>query len=125
VPENGEAGLGLEELMKTFSEMAPRDEIEGMILSKLIALHRLGMRALSRIENGATHEIMNMHTGIATKLLRLENETIEAFTRYRNKGAQKYLVQHISIEDGGKAIVQSNVIAGGGVGGERGGIAHG
>ena len=41
----------------------------------------------------------------AIKLLRLHNETTEALARYRRKGEQKVVVQHVNVNDGGKAIV--------------------
>ncbi len=39
------------------------------------------------------------------KLLRLHNETTKAAARYRRKGEQKVVVQHVNVNDGGKAII--------------------
>jgi len=47
----------------------------------------------------------------AIKLLRLHNETIEALGKYRRGGTQNVIVQHVRVNDGGKAIV-GNMIAG-------------
>ena len=41
----------------------------------------------------------------AIKLLRLHNETVEALSRYRRKGERRVVVQHVTIEGGGQAIV--------------------
>lgn len=41
----------------------------------------------------------------ATKLIRLHNETIDALCRYRRGGEQRVIVQHIQVNDGGKAVV--------------------
>lgn len=54
------------------------------------------------------------HMNYAIKLLRLHNETIETLSRYRRKGEQKVIVQHVNVNDGGKAIVGGNLGIGGG-----------
>ena len=50
------------------------------------------------------------------KLSRLYNETLETLMRYRRKGEQKVVVQHVQVNDGGKAIVTGDFQTGGGVG---------
>lgn len=97
----------------------PQDEIEGMLVTKLIALHFQGMNylALSSDKNASPQQ-KEIHLNRATKLIRLYNETLEAFTRYRRKGEQKVLVQHVNVEQGGQAIC-GNVQAGGGVSGRN------
>ena len=37
--------------------------------------------------------------------IRLHNETIETLSRYRRGGEQKVTVQHVNVNDGGKAII--------------------
>ena len=41
----------------------------------------------------------------ALKLIRLHTETVEAINRYKRKGEQKVIVQHVHVEPGGQAIV--------------------
>ena len=49
----------------------------------------------------------------AIKLLRLHIETIEALNKYKRKGEQRVVVQHVNIE--GQGIVNNgSMIAGGG-----------
>ena len=86
-------------------EFHPKDAIEGLLASKIVALHFRGMRLLAQTCGGMSDECKALYVNMATKLLRLENEAIEALTRYRNRGAQKYVVQHVNVEEGGKAIV--------------------
>ena len=68
----------------------------------------------SRKKGQATQSVMNNNSMMcqiefnmkcAIKLLRLHNETTEALARYRRKGEQKVVVQHVNVNDGGKAIV--------------------
>ena len=96
-------------------ELSPKDPIEGMLCSQILALDAQGMRYLARAEDNEnwlchTEAAMNM----AVKLLRLKNETIEALTRYRRKGEQKVVVQHISMNDQSKAIIGDIKTGGGG-----------
>jgi hypothetical protein len=44
----------------------------------------------------------------ALKLLRLHNETIEAITKRRGGFEQKITVQHVQVNEGGKAAFLSN-----------------
>lgn len=95
--------------------MKPQDEIEGMLISRLVALHFQGMHYLSCAANPeATTEGRDNNINRSTKLSRLYNETLETLMRYRRKGEQKVVVQHVNVNDGGKAVVSGSMIAGGG-----------
>jgi hypothetical protein len=50
------------------------------------------------------------------KLLRLHNETIEILDRYRRRGGQTVVVQHqhVQVNDGGRAIIGTQMMEGGG-----------
>jgi hypothetical protein len=94
--------------------LKPQDEFEGMLITRLIALHFQYMNYLSSsIDNDTSSEVREMHLNRATKLMRLYNETLETLMRYRRKGTQQVVVQHVHVEQGGQAIV-GNVQAGGG-----------
>ena len=73
------------------------------------------MEYLGRTNNeGQTPQGIDTNVNRSTKLFRLYNETLETLMRYRRKGEQRGIVQHVNVENGGKAIVGGNVIAGGG-----------
>ncbi len=92
--------------------LKPQDEFEGMLITRLIALHFQYMNYLSSsIDNKTLSEVREMHLNRATKLMRLYNETLETLMRYRRKGTQQVVVQHVHVEQGGQAIV-GNVQAG-------------
>lgn len=95
--------------------MKPQDEIEGMLISKLISLHFQSMNYLgSSSGKDLSSQVRDMHINRSTKLSRLYNETLEALMRYRRKGMQQVVVQHVNVENGGQAIV-GNVQTGGGI----------
>lgn len=92
--------------LKAMHAQHPQDEIEGMLLTQILSLHSLGMKCMSRAanpKNDAIHVDRNVNN--LTKLLRLQHETIETLSRYRRKGAQQIVVQHVNVNQGGRAIV--------------------
>lgn len=117
-PKNVSVDMALSVTGQMLQDMAPADPIEGMLCSQIIGLNAQGMRYLARAESDEnwichTEAAVNM----AVKLLRLKNETIEALTRYRRKGEQKVVVQHINVNDDAKAIIGdiSSIVGGGNV----------
>lgn len=91
-------------------EMAPKDPIEGMLCAQILTLDAQGMRYLARAENeGNLLCHMEAFVNLATKLLRLKNDTIETLNRYRRKGEQKMVIQHVHVNDDAKAIIGNNM----------------
>jgi hypothetical protein len=101
-------------VLNAMQALKPQDEIEGMLISRLISLHNQSMRyfGCTNLE-GQTTQGIDTNINRSTKLARLYNETLEALSKYRRGGEQRVVVQHVNVENGGKAIV-GNMIAGGG-----------
>jgi hypothetical protein len=85
--------------------IAPRDEIEGMLATQMVAVHSAAMRSLRQLK--ASETIMQQHSNgnLAVKLLRTYTMQIEALQRYRGKGEQKMTVKRVHVYQGGQAIV--------------------
>lgn len=90
--------------LAALNSFKPADEFEGMLITRLIALHFQSMGFLSRTKYDEDLTI-DVNINRSTKLMRLYNETLETLMRYRRKGEQKVTVQHVTIENGGKAVV--------------------
>lgn len=96
-------------------ELGPKDPIEGLLCSQIMALDAQGMGQLAKAEiEGSLLCHTEAAVNLAVKLLRLKNETIETLMRYRRKGEQKVIVQHINMNDESKAIVGNLTVNGGG-----------
>lgn len=92
--------------------LKPQDEIEGMLISRLVALHFQGIHYLAcAATKESTTEARDININRSTKLSRVYNETLEALMRYRRKGEQKVIVQHVNVNDGGKAVVNGNLVS--------------
>lgn len=91
----------------------PRDPTEACLAAQMAATHNAVMifaRRLNHVEN-----ITQQDSAIAAfnKLTRSYCAQMEALKRYRSTGEQKVTVTHVSVSDGGQAIV-GNVTTGGG-----------
>jgi hypothetical protein len=112
-PENEDV---LDVAMASFMGIKPKDDIEGMLASQMVAVHTLAMEMSSRALHPDQHpDMVTMNVNRATKLMRTYTAQIEALNKYRAKGQQKITVQHVNVETGGQAIV-GDVNQGGGNG---------
>jgi len=105
-PKNMSRDFALEVTYQTLDAIGPSDPIEAMLASQITSLNAQGMRYLARAEsdeNWLCHTESSIK--MAVKLLRLKNETIETLMRYRKKGEQKIVVQHINVSDDARAII--------------------
>jgi hypothetical protein len=94
------------EILSALNSFKPADEVEGMLISRMIALHFQGMDFLRRsIIDDQTTVGVDLNINRSTKLMRVYNETLEVLMRYRRKGKQEMIVQHVHVNDGGKAVV--------------------
>lgn len=115
--KKSEAEQVLGSILDTLHSLKPSDEIEGMLVTRLISLNFLISKSLnlSVMENQSL-EGQEIYTNRSSKLMRLFNETLDALMRYRRKGEQKVVVQHVNVNDGGRAIVGNFDASGGGGG---------
>jgi hypothetical protein len=95
--------------------IAPRDELEGMIASQLIACHNASMECYRRAMHGEqTFEGRREALTQANKLSRTYTTLLEALNRHRGKGTQRVTVEHVHVHAGGQAVVGTVEAQGGG-----------
>ncbi len=95
--------------------ISPRDEIEGMIETQLIAAHNASMECFRRAMIWEqTFEGRKENPNQANKLSCTYSALLEALNRHRGKGQQKVTVEHIHVHQGGQAIVGNVQSQGGG-----------
>jgi hypothetical protein len=111
MPKENDTARNINTIYQALADFAPQDAIEAKLCLQATALYSQGMQYLSKAERASMVQTAEMFMKFAIKLLRLHNETIEALNRHRRKGEQKVVVQHVNVENGGKAIV-GNLIAG-------------
>lgn len=90
-------------ILHAIGEMAPRDIVESALITSFWALHSRGMKLLSSGSQDA-------NANIATKLFRTGHETLDSLLKWRRRGEQRIVIQHVNVEGS-----VGNLVAGGGV----------
>jgi hypothetical protein len=95
----------------------PRDEVEAMIATQMAAVHLATMTFARRLAHADNIPQQDSAERAFNKLARTFAVQLESLKRYRTGGEQKVTVQHVTVNEGGQAIVGSVSPAVGGVGG--------
>ena len=108
----------LEKIVKNsislFKGLEPQDQVEAMLATQMVVTHNFLM-SLIREGHRSNNEIRTeMFANIASKFARVFTAQVEALGRYRNKGKQKIVVEHVTVNEGGAAIVGAEITQGGG-----------
>jgi len=86
--------------------LAPRDGMEVLLSSQLVALHSQSMEFLRRgMLDDQTVDGVDRNVNRATKLLRSFATISDCLRAYRSGGQQKVTVEHVTVQSGGQAIV--------------------
>ena len=91
--------------LAAISGIGAQDEIEGMLATQMVATHIAATTVLGRLKGSETVLQQDSNGNLAVKLLRTFTMQVEALQRYRSKGQQKIVVEHVDVHAGGQAIV--------------------
>ena len=101
----------LDNTMVGISDIKPKDTIEAMLATQMLAIHNATMRNLTRA-NGLLSsrsykeiELGSKAFNVANKLARTYTMQMEALQRYRGKGQQKMVIEHVNVNSGGQAVI--------------------
>ena len=110
--------------LEAVASLKPRDGLEAMLCSQLVALHSQGLEYLRRaMIPEQTSEGVDCNVNRATRLLRTFAALAETLRAKRTAGRQKILVKHVTVvQSGGQAIVGD--VTTGGEGGGAGKIGQ-
>jgi hypothetical protein len=92
-------------MLSVVKGIQPRDQLEVMLAAQMAAVHMATMtfaRRLAQVENIPQQDSAER---AFNKLTRTFATQMEALKRYRTGGEQKVTVQHVSVSEGGQAIV--------------------
>ena len=91
----------------------PRDPLETMLAVQMAAIHNATLTFARRLATVETIPQQDSAERALNKLARTFTTQIEALKRYRSTGEQKMTVQHVTVNDGGQAVI-GQVTAGAG-----------
>ena len=104
-PANRSQPHNIFEAMAALTGIGPRDEIEAMLATQMVATHVAAIKALKQLKGSVNTTQQDSNGNLAVKLLRTFTMQLEALQRYRGKGQQKVTVEHVHVNAGGQAIV--------------------
>jgi len=93
-------------VVKFIKELKPKDVLETMLIIQMLAVHNMTMRSFYRagLKDQTTYGV-EQNISRATKFSRTYVSQMDALKKYRSKGDQKITVEHINVNDGGKAFI--------------------
>ncbi len=83
----------------------PRDQLETMLAAQMAVVHIATMKMARRLGNAETIQQKDSAERALNKLALTFTSQMEALKRYRTGGEQKVTVHHVTVNEGGQAIV--------------------
>ena len=103
----------LNQVTPLIKAIAPQDELEGMLAIQMIGIHNMAMEMMKRaMLSEQTIDGVNLNVNRIAKLTRTFIAQLKALDKHRGRGQQKITVEHVTVNEGGQAIV-GNVEQGG------------
>jgi hypothetical protein len=96
---------GLNFMLSVIKGGKPKDQFEAMLAAQMAAIHTATMTFARRLAHVETIAQQDSAERALNKLARTYAMQMEALKRYRTGGEQKVTVQHVSVNEGGQAIV--------------------
>ena len=92
-------------VLSVIKGIGPKDQLEMMLAAQMAAVHMAMMAFARRLAHADYVAQQDSAERAFNKLARTFASQMEALKRYRTGGEQKVTVQHVSVSDGGQAIV--------------------
>jgi hypothetical protein len=92
-------------LLSMVRGIEPRDHLETMLAMQMAAIHNATMTFARRLATVETIPQQDSAERALNKLARTFTTQIEALKRYRSNGESKVTVQHVTVNDGGQAVI--------------------
>ena len=105
-------GRELSFMLSVVKGVEPRDQLEALLAAQMAAVHTAIMTFSRRLRQVETIQQQDSAERAFNKLARTFTAQVEALKRYRSRGDQTVRVEHVTVNEGGQAIV-GNVTHGG------------
>ena len=103
---------GLNFMLSVVKGVEPKDQMEAMLAAQMAAVHMAIMTFARRLAHTENIPQQDSAERAFNKLARTFTTQMEALKRYRTGGQQRVVVEHVTVNEGGQAIV-GNVETGG------------
>jgi hypothetical protein len=92
-------------MLSVIKAIKPKDQLEAMLAAQMAAVHMAMMRSSQYLAHVENIPQLDIGERVFNKMGRTFVAQMEALKRYRTGGEQKVTVQHVSVSEGGQAIV--------------------
>ena len=92
-------------MLSVIKDFNPRNQLETMLAAQMATVHVATMTQGQRLAHAETPPEQDSAERALNKLARTFTIQMEALQRYRSGGEQTVTVQHVSVNEGGQAIV--------------------
>jgi hypothetical protein len=92
-------------MVSVIKGIEPRDQIESMLAAQMATIHMAMLKFIQHLPRIETLPQQDAAERAINKFARTFAAQMEALKRYRTGGEQKVTVQHVSVSEGGQAIV--------------------
>ena len=96
---------GINFMLAVIAGVEPRDEVEAMLAAQMAAVHMATMTFTRRLAHVDNIPQQDSAARAFNTLARTFAAQMEALKRYRTGGEQKVTVQHVTVNEGGQAVV--------------------
>jgi len=104
--QNGEAKESEANFMLSMIKgIEPRDQLETMLATQMAVIHIATMKLANGLNRAETIAQQDSAGQVLNKLARTFTTQIEALKRYRSTGEQKMTIQHVTVNEGGQAVI--------------------
>jgi hypothetical protein len=86
-------------------DITPRDHVERLLAQQMATIHLATMTMAQRLGSANSIEQQSAANNALNKLARTFAAQVDALKRYRSTGTQKVVVEHVTVNAGGQAIV--------------------
>jgi hypothetical protein len=102
-PEGDERGLNF--MLALVKGVEPKDQVEAMLAAQMAAVHNATMSFARRLNCAENVQQQDSAERTLNRLARTFATQTEALKRYRSGGEQTVRVEHVTVNEGGRAIV--------------------
>lgn len=110
---------GLNFMLSIVKGIEPRDQLEALLAAQMAAVHNATMSFARRLNHVDNIPQQDSAERAFNKLARTFVSQLEALKRYRANGEQRVTVEHVTVNQGGQAIVGNVMRRGRGTLGKR------
>jgi hypothetical protein len=106
LPGAGPSNVSINGALAVIAAFAPKNEVEAALALQAACVHMVTMVMMARIGGGhGSDRRLPALASVTAKLVRAYCAAVETHRRLRVGGEQKITVQHVTVNEGGQAIV--------------------